>query len=174
MFFPQPRPKKEFWKWTWGDFFAHIWLRKPKDFVCTQRNVFLSNAMPLPENAWVACTKPTLFHCPVEMHMEMLPDRKKKKNRPALWLRQLLADWTCVSRTQMTNKTRAVWFWMQIKEKCKYYEHILIKRQKGKAVWWNSAGILDTGNISCCKKCKMQSMQIFFRSPHSHWERMHS
>lgn len=30
---------------------------------------------------------------------------QEKKNRPALWLRQLLADWTCVSRTQMTNKT---------------------------------------------------------------------
>lgn len=48
---------------------VHIWLRKSKDIICTQRNVFLSNAMPLPEYAWEAFTRLTLFHW----------------NRPALW-----------------------------------------------------------------------------------------
>lgn len=161
MFFPQPRPKKSSENEHEAIFLPTFDSENPKTLFALKG--MCSSQMPCPYQRMHG--KPAQSqHCstaPLKCTWRCCRTGKKK-NRPALWLRQLLADWTCVSRTQMTNKTRAVWFLMQIKEKCKYYEHILIKRQKGKAVWWNSAGILDTMNILCCKKCKMQSMQIFF------------
>lgn len=77
MFFPRPLRKRVL-KMNMRQFLPTFDSEKPKDFVCTQRNVFLSNAMPLPENAWEACTRPTLFRCPVEMHMEMLAGQGKR------------------------------------------------------------------------------------------------
>lgn len=54
----------------------HFDTWSPRPLWSIQRNLFLSNATSLTENAWKAFTRPTLFLRPVKMHMETLLKEK--------------------------------------------------------------------------------------------------